>query len=195
MSYRELIEALHRGAEERIGEFRREAVAEASRFREEAADGLERMRKEFSGRQAVAVREASRDILADAESKARHMRLADLRELSERLSCLAVAMIAGLREKGYEELFCALARELPVCPWETVKVNPEDEEMARRHFPRAKIVTEPGISGGMEVCGEGGRICIVNTLDKRLERGWPELLPDLVAAAYREIGRDAFAQD
>ncbi len=195
MGYRELIEALHREAEERIGQFRREAAAEASRAREEAAAGLERMRQEISGRQAAAVREATRDILAGAERRARHMRLADLRDLSDRLLRLAVSLIAGLRETGYEELFSALVRELPAHRWETIKVNPGDVEIARRHFPVAKIVAEPGICGGMEVYGEAGRICIVNTLEKRLERGWAELLPDLVAAVYREIGRNAFAQD
>jgi V/A-type H+-transporting ATPase subunit E len=47
----------------------------------------------------------------------------------------------------------------------------------------------------MEVNGDGGRIRIVNTLEKRLERGWPELLPDLIDVAYREIEQNAFTQD
>jgi V/A-type H+-transporting ATPase subunit E len=123
------------------------------------------------------------------------MRLAALGELSERLSRLAVSLLTQLREQQYGELFDALVRELPPYAWETVRVNPEDSAMAGRYFPEAEIVPDPHISGGMEVNGDGGRIRIVNTLEKRLERGWPELLPDLIDVAYREIEQNAFTQD
>jgi len=38
----------------------------------------------------------------------------------------------------------------------------------------------------MESAADGGRLRIVNTLEKRLERGWPELMPEL----FREIGKE-----
>jgi V/A-type H+-transporting ATPase subunit E len=115
------------------------------------------------------------------------MRLVTLGELSERLSRLATSLLPQFREQQYRELFEALVRELPPYAWETVRVNPEDTAMAGRYFPEAKIVPDTRISGGMEVDGDGGRIRIVNTLEKRLERGWPELLPDLIEAVYRGI--------
>jgi V/A-type H+-transporting ATPase subunit E len=32
----------------------------------------------------------------------------------------------------------------------------------------------------MEALADEGRIRVINTLEKRLERGWPELLPVLI---------------
>jgi V/A-type H+-transporting ATPase subunit E len=37
----------------------------------------------------------------------------------------------------------------------------------------------------MEVIAEGGRVRVDNTLEKRLERAWPELLPRLLNAILR----------
>ena len=195
MSYQELISSLRQEADDIAENFWRKARAEAEQARNEAVAGLDRIRAEQHRQQVSAVREATRRVLSEAEKSARRMRLAALGELSERLSRLAVSLLTQLREQQYGVLFEALARELPPYAWETVRVNPEDTAMAGRYFPEAKIVPDPHISGGMEVYGDGGRIRIVNTLEKRLERGWPELLPDLIAVAYREIERNAFTQD
>jgi V/A-type H+-transporting ATPase subunit E len=194
MGYRELTTELRREAEEKIGEYRQRAEDEALRAREEALVEMERMRNESARKQASAVEETVRGILSDAERKVLEMRLAGMRDLSGRLYDVAVSLLTGLREYRYEELFAALFRELPDFAWRTVKVNPADLEMARRQFPEAEITADAGICGGMEVFSEEGRVCIANTLEKRLERGWPELLPDLIAAAYREIGRNAFTK-
>ncbi len=67
--------------------------------------------------------------------------------------------------------------------------------MVARLFPGAKIVSDGTVSGGLEVMGEAGRICIDNTLEKRLERGWQGLLPKLINAVCLEIRRDAGAED
>lgn len=187
MSYQELISSLRQEADDKAEKFWREARAEVEQARTEAAAGLERIRAEQARRQASAVREATLHVLSEAEKTARHMRLATLGELSERLSRLAAALLPQFREQDYGELFEALVRELPPYAWETVRVNPEDAAMAGHYFPGAKIVPDIRISGGMEVDGDGGRIRIVNTLEKRLERGWPELLPVLIEEIYREI--------
>ncbi len=194
MGYRELTEELRREAEENIGEFRRQAEDEASRAREEALAEVELMRGESARKQASAVEEAVREVLADAERKVLEMRLGGMRDLSGRLYDMAVSLLAGLRALRYEKLFAALLRELPDFEWGRVKVNPADLDMAQGHFPEAEISADGDICGGIEVFSEDGCICIANTLEKRLERGWPELLPDLVAAAYREVGRDAFTK-
>ena len=187
MSYQELISSLRQEADDKAEKFWREARAEVEQARNEAAAGLDRIRAEQLRQQASAVREATRRVLSEAEKTARRMRLATLGELSERLSRLATSLLPQFREQQYRELFEALVRELPPYAWETVRVNPEDTAMAGRYFPEAKIVPDTRISGGMEVDGDGGRIRIVNTLEKRLERGWPELLPDLIEAVYRGI--------
>jgi V/A-type H+-transporting ATPase subunit E len=193
MGYQELISALRRDADDKAEALWREARDEAEKARNEAVARFERIREECAGRQAAAVREASRRILAAAENKARRGRLDMFGGLSARLYRLAAASLVQLRERQYEELFAALAQELPPHSWEVVRINPADREMASRYFPEAKIVPDAGISGGMEVVGKDERIRIVNTLEKRLERCWPELLPDLVRAVCGEVGRNAFA--
>jgi V/A-type H+/Na+-transporting ATPase subunit E len=99
---------------------------------------------------------------------------------------VARAFLAELRDNGDAELFAALEAELLPCQWETVRVNPADAELAEVRFPGARIETDGGITGGLEVAADGGRVRIDNTLEKRLERGWPELLPRLMNAITRE---------
>lgn len=195
MGYEELINALRREAKEKIGAIRREAEVKAGRARSEADSRLERLRAEYRRRWTSEGSEEVAAILAEAETRARRIRLEALKELSERLYRLALSSLPQLREVGGDELFAALARELPSYPWETVRVNPADVEIADRFFPAATVVPDDSVSGGFEVMGEAGRICIDNTLEKRLERGWQELLSDLVNAIWREIGRDAGAED
>jgi len=195
MGYRELIKELDREAEERISTLRQQAEQELARFEREVGEELDRLHKERDGLRTRASRDASRTILADGEKKVLEMRVTAMRELSERLHHTALSLLPELCSDGYGQLFGALAAELPDFPWETVRINPRDREMACHHFPTAKIVADDNICGGMEVRADQGRICIINTLEKRLERAWPELLPELIIAAYREIGRDAFAAD
>ena len=100
---------------------------------------------------------------------------------------LALRLLPRLRERDYPRIFSRLAAELPPIEWETVRVNPADAEIAGYLFPRARIVPDTAICGGMEALAEGGRIQVINTLEKRLERGWPELLPVLI----EEVGNSA----
>jgi V/A-type H+-transporting ATPase subunit E len=126
-----------------------------------------------------------------------------MRQLADRLYRTAQALLRQPDTGKGDELFVALAGELPDFPWETVKVNSRDKEAASSRFPKAKLIVDDAnaIRGGLEVSGENGAIRIINTLEKRLERMWPELLPELIAAAYREIGevgeigRDVSATD
>jgi vacuolar-type H+-ATPase subunit E/Vma4 len=188
MSYQELIDALRREAEEKIATIRREAEIKAARVQTEAEARLDRLRRESLKRQSSAGREDVLVILAAAEQRALRIRLEALKELSERLYSLALSSLPELREPQYGKLFAALVRELPSYPWETVRVNPADVEMAGRFFPGAHVVPDDTVSGGLEVTGDAGRICIDNTLEKRLERGWQDLLPILVSAIRREFG-------
>lgn len=187
MGHRELIEALRREGEEKAGVIRREAELRAERIRSEASARLASQREVYAKRQASAVAEETRTTLAEAVRKAQLVRLASEGALAERFYGVARRALGHLREEGGEELFALLAAELPPVTWERVKVNPLDAGAAGRLFPAAEIVTDDAVTGGMEVTGEEGRLCVINTLEKRLERGWPEVLPDLVRDACREV--------
>jgi len=80
-----------------------------------------------------------------------------------------------------------MAAEIPPLPWKTVRVNPEDVGIARKHFPGAVIITDEGISGGMDVMTGDGKIRVINTLEKRLERAWGDILPHLMKEDYEAV--------
>lgn len=195
MSYQELIAALRKEADETVEELWREARAEAARAGEEQAAVLERLRRESLARRSAAAGESAREVLGEAEREAQRVRLAALRDLSERLAALGGALLDRVREERDEGLLEALVRELPPHVWETVRVNPANAQAARRLFPGAEVVPDPAIRGGLRVGGDGGRIRVDNTLEKRLARGWPELLPRLIASARREAKPDDVAGD
>ena len=179
MGYRELIEAITREGEEKIAQLRREAGAEGERIRASAAAGIEVVREEASRRLAAATAEAMGEAEVRGVEEGRRIRIEAEQALAERLYRLARCSLGRLRVDP-DRLFTLLAAELPAADWERVAVNPADRAVAGRTFPGAAIVDEPAITGGCEAEAEGGRIRIVNTLEKRLERGWPELLPEIV---------------
>jgi len=195
VGYRELVEALREEGEQKAAALRRDAGEEEGRLREEAAKRLRLLGEEYARRTDAARAAAAREVLAAAERKARLLRLAAQQALAERLLRVARDSLAHVRERGGSELFASLASELPSLPWDVVRVNPADEESARRLFPGAEVITDETITGGMEVVGEEGGLRVVNTLEKRLERGWPELLPLLAADIHREAGDGGASAD
>lgn len=187
MGYMELIAALRRDGEEQLEKIRNDAEREAERVKGDASARIERLRAEYAGRLAPLEAAQARTILADAESRASSIRLAAESVLAGKLFLLACSSLHHLRDAGYEQLFADLVRELPPGEWRRVVVNPADMALAARHFPDAEITPDPAVVGGLEVSEEGGRISIVNTLEKREERAWPELLPDILRDIYREL--------
>ena len=118
---------------------------------------------------------------AAAAQKAREASAGVAMALAGRLLALARAELPGLVVAPREALFEALARELPPCRWQCVRVNPADAELAARRFPGAAVEADPAISGGMEVACEEGRVAVSNSLETRLAIAWPDLLPGLLA--------------
>jgi V/A-type H+-transporting ATPase subunit E len=103
-----------------------------------------------------------------------------LAKLAERLQEVARRLLPRLRTADYLALFDWLVAELPPADWASVRVNPADGELAAAAFPATRLVVDPAIAGGLEVLAEEGRIQVTNTLEKRLERAWPGLLPALL---------------
>jgi len=189
MGYRELIESIQREAEEKIRTIWHEAETHTEKLRSESEEKLELMRQQYSEMQSSAVKEQVGGILSEASNRARIIRLSAEASLSKRLYSIALSSLGILRNENYKNVFCALAAELPSFKWQTVKVNPEDNWFAKECFPDSEIISDPAITGGMEVTTEDGGIKIINTFEKRLENGWTEIVPALIRDVYKELER------
>jgi vacuolar-type H+-ATPase subunit E/Vma4 len=86
-----------------------------------------------------------------------------------------------MRMDNPELLFRALISELPPDAWSSVRVNPDFVSLAARCFPDAEIIPDASLSGGFKVTSADGSLTVDNTLSTRLERLWPELLPEILA--------------
>jgi V/A-type H+-transporting ATPase subunit E len=187
MGYRELIDSLQREAEEKTRGIRRDAEARAEKLKAEAGERIELLKDEYAQMQASALREQTEAILREAEVRAMAVRLCAENELLERLFAAALSSLASLRDERYVDVFRALHAELPPFEWQEVRVNPEDLELAGKLFPGSEVIPEPGISGGMEAASGDGRIRAVNTFEKRLEKAWPGMVPDVMRDVHGEI--------
>jgi V/A-type H+-transporting ATPase subunit E len=187
MSYRELIDALTRESDEKVRKIWQEAEVEAERVRAETGKAVGEMRERCGLDRSSAARARADAILSEARSAARAKGLRAEEDLSGRLYDLAVRSLHHLRKEQYRDIFAVLVSELPGDQWSVVKVNPGDREISREFFQDAEIISDPGITGGLEVTGRNGKIRVVNTFEKRLQRAWPEMLPEIVKDVYREI--------
>lgn len=176
----ETISRLWREAETRIREQRALAERTLAEQREQAAT-------EFSARLDLLGRTGQ----MEARQQADRRRVTAHNQLAARLKELAVANLATLRSMDYDRVFALLVDELPKgVEWEGVTVHPDDRGLAAAALPRASITTDSAITGGLAVTAREGRVRIVNTFDKRLERAWPEilavLLHELASAGERD---------
>jgi len=160
MGCKELIESLRAAGDDKLKAIRAEAEQEAERIRADAARRVGALQEERARKRAVGLR---------AE-----------RALADRLYRAARASLPALKNVGYQDVFSGLARELPPFTWKTVRVNPGDVALAREQFPGAEVLAEPSIIGGLEATSEGDRLQVVNTFEKRLERLWEEMLPEIM---------------
>jgi V/A-type H+-transporting ATPase subunit E len=188
MGCRELIDSLKKEGDEKVLGIWREAEEEAGRICAGVSLRLGAARRKADEDRSGD--ENLRRLLLEAETRARLVRLASADKLSRRLYARAVESLPVLRTQQYEAVFERLALGLPAADWQIVRVNPADKERAGKLFPRARIVTDISIAGGMDVEAEEGRIRVINTLEKRLERIWPRLLPELLADVSHELIRD-----
>ena len=176
----ELIDALRDRAQQKVESIWQEARASAEQIRTDSECRIEEQRSQAMQELAAEVKELRDTATAEAETAARGLRVATTTALVERLDRLARASLPRLRDEDYEIVFDALAGELPSRAWQRVRVNPADKGLAQSRFPDAEIVCDEAVLGGMDVEAEDGRIRIGNTLETRLARAWPVILPGLV---------------
>ncbi len=195
MSCKELIDSLKRAADERVRQLWSDAEAEAAKMRADSGSRLQVLREETAKKQAAASTDQLSRSVSEAKNRARTLRLSAEKELSARFYKVAKSLLLSLRARTSEATFKALADELPPGPWQTVRVHPADVVIAKKCFPGAEITADERISGGMEVSAKNGSIIVVNTFEKRLERAWGDLQPELIKDAYCEVESAASPAD
>ena len=187
MSHELLIQDLRLKGEENIRAIWQDAEAEVEQYKADASNDIEQKKLHNQHEQNLAYEALSKSYLLEAENKARKIRTETEDKLAERLYALARTALDQFRMHDYEELFITLAKEIPSREWESVRVNPADESLARQLFSQSQLIGDESISGGLEVIGSQSNIRIVNTLEKRLERAWPTILPEVYAQIFKEI--------
>jgi len=180
MGCKELIEALRAAGDERIRAMRAEAEQAAERARAEARLRIAEVREDHARKRSAAAAARAEQYLAEAHGTVRQKRLMAERALADRLYGLARSSLPVLRNVGYKDMFTSFAQELPRFTWKTIRVNPADGALAREHFPDTEILFDKAITGGLEVISDEGQVKVVNTFEKRLERMWEELLPEIM---------------
>jgi vacuolar-type H+-ATPase subunit E/Vma4 len=175
MGQKELEAALRRNADNRAKEIWAEVEAEAERLRCVAADELQREDEADKARCAAQIATTSTTLQAEAEQRAQRCRLGVEAALAKRLKQLSAPLLEQMAISGGEVLFQALAAEVPDHPWQQIRVNRRDRQLAEVLFPAAQISGTDEICAGLEAQEEEGRIMINNTLEKRLHHLWDEL--------------------
>jgi vacuolar-type H+-ATPase subunit E/Vma4 len=187
MSSVELIESLRRAGEENIRAVKREAEQETAALQAAAARKIADLQKQYGERLAAVSGDELRRASAEASNRARALRLGAETTLADSLYSIARFSLHQLRDDRYPAVFEKLVRELPALPWKIVRVHEADVDLARKYFPDAEISPVKHISGGVDVAMADGAIWVINTFEKRLERIWADLLPQMVNDVYREV--------
>lgn len=194
MAESELIKALRQRGEERIKNLWEEAQNEAGRLSDEMNGRLNKVRSDIHrhlGRQS----EQRKDIaLLDARTEAQRLQLENERQLVERCLRLAKEELSALAERERRALLRKLAEETPNADWRSVRVSPEDTDVAKECFTNVEIVPDSTIGAGFVVANEDERIVVDNTLETRLYRAWPQLLPELLNAIRCAAEEDESAE-
>lgn len=193
MGQAELEAALRREGDQKARQIWVKAETELEKLRSDQQADLNRERQD-------AVRLLEKQIMEiglvrrhAAEFQALQLRLQAETLLAERLYCLAQLQLPDLAASGGTELFQALAAEIPDHHWNHILVNSRDLVLAQGRFPQAEIEVCDDIVAGLIVRAQEGRLQIENTLEKRLQHVWPDLLPQLLAELRKGLGDDETA--
>lgn len=186
MSHDALLQDLRQKNRERINRIRLEVEARVEELRRRKREEFEQRQAEVLGQLKDEAEKVAAPILHGAQRSALTIEDEALRRLSERLYALALNLLVKLREQDYKAVFAALVREVPAIDWEWVQVSPQDTKLAGSFFPGAEVKIDPLITGGFVAGTDGGRYQVVNTLERRLEKGWQAMLPLLLQQIIKE---------
>jgi len=113
---------------------------------------------------------------------------------AERLWRQSLISLPELKKNAGKELLSNLLAELPQLEWTKVILHPSDRQQAEDIFPNVPVEEDEAIEGGFILEAEQGCIRFVNTLNKRLEMTWQELVSDMVAK-IKDVNNENAAAD
>ncbi len=186
----ELKKALIDEAEEHIRALWAAAEAEIDGLRGQVALQREEQAAKTARQLEKAVAELRTACHQQAVEEERRAILEAETDLAERMLGLARTLLPQMIAANRGFWLKCLVEELPDHPWEEVRVSPSDLDQAVELFPDAQVIPEEALAGGVIVTAGGGRLRVDNSLEKRLERRWPEILPTLFAEIRRKVAED-----
>lgn len=181
MGRNELLAALQRDGREKIAAISERRAAEKERLRAEIARKIDALRQEHEVKRELLCSARQRQILAKAGREVALIRLRAEHALALRLHACACNSLSSLYADDTERLFQLLATELPSLPWQTIWTTPADTSRAAALFPAATIIADAALAGGIKAALAENTLSVDNTLETRLEKLWPDLLPQLLA--------------
>lgn len=190
MGYKQLIESLRAEAEQIIESIWQEKRKEADTIKEAFNKEMERFKDEYITKKKMEILKNTESLIFMAKRKAYEIRLNSERELLSRIYYLGSDMLPLLRDETYPDIFGRLASEIIGGKWKRIIVNPEDVALAKKYFENAEVAIDRKISGGFVVISEDGRIIIDNTFEKRLERAWQSILPEIIKEIYSYVPKE-----
>ncbi|MBU4119839.1 MAG: V-type proton ATPase subunit E [Proteobacteria bacterium] len=181
-----LFEHLRGVGEEKVKTIWQQSEAEVHDYQQEkeAALAEDRKRCQLQGQQTLV--EFGRSLMVAAEEKAWLRQSEAETQLADRLYELAQRELPWLREQCGSRLLETCAKDLPRAEWKKLRVHESEVNLARTLFPGAEIAGDNSISGGFVAESADDRIMVINTLEKRLERSWPRILPELLRTLRKE---------
>lgn len=177
----ELLEALQREGREKLAAISERRTAEEERLRAATAGKIAALRQEHEQQRELLCSGRKRTLLAKAGREAALIRLRAEHALGQRLYECARSSLPQLRNHEMARFFRLLAAELPPLPWQTIWTASADTAAAAALFPAATIIVDPALAGGIKAASADNALTVDNTLETRLEKLWPDLLPQLMA--------------
>jgi len=187
----ELKKALQHEVADRCKEFWSDQEQVVNERRKEIEREVATLDDQVRQQQKAACEHLQSELLARAERQAAHLRLQAEAELAKRLRHLATQQVMRLYQADRASYWERLANELPQATWEEILVAELDVEQAAQFFGEVSIRLSPKLSGGLIALREKGRIRIDNSLQIRVDRYWPTLLPRLLAQLRTMVKGDA----
>ena len=181
MGRRELLEALQRDGREKVAAITGQRAEQKERLRAEIASKIVVLQQKHEVQRELLCSGRQRQLLAKADREAALIRLRAEHALGLRLHERARNFLPQLYADDAERLFPLLAAELPALPWQTIWTTPAAISAAAALFPTATIVADPELTGGIKAALAEDILTVDNTLATRLEKLWPDLLPQLMA--------------